>query len=373
MGWEIDFLHLGESKKSADAITLRFGDLMGSDRGKQTVVVIDGGFKTNGEAIVKHVKKYYMTSRVDLVVSTHPDTDHASGLCVVLEELTVKELWMHQPWKHTQDIANLFKDGRVTDRSIRESLRESLDDAMALEELATRKGIPIVEPFCGVKDRTNNLYVVGPTVEFYESLLPELPCLPEPVAVSAYRSIFEQILAETKETLKTVAESWGIETLDDTGETTAQNNSSVILIAAFEEDGKKQHIMLTADAGMPALADVADRLDVNGYSFTECLYLVQVPHHGSRRNVGPTILNRILGPKLPTNQQSAELRRAIVSICKGEEPKHPSKKVLNAFRRRGVPVYSNMDRSVWWRSGAPPRADYTDGLMAFPLYSQVEE
>ena len=110
MGYEIDFLPVGNGEKSGDAIALRFGNLRGS-REEQTVVVVDGGFKDSGEKLINHIKTYYDTDRVDIVVSTHPDDDHTNGLIVVLEELDVGCLWMHLPWNHTDDINRMFKDG----------------------------------------------------------------------------------------------------------------------------------------------------------------------------------------------------------------------------------------------------------------------
>jgi glyoxylase-like metal-dependent hydrolase (beta-lactamase superfamily II) len=150
MGYEIDFLPVGEGEKSGDAIALRFGNLTGS-RGEQSVVVIDGGFKDSGQQLVEHVRKYYGTDQVDLALLTHPDADHASGLLVVLEELSVKQLAMHRPWEHASDIKGLFKDGRITASGLEEKLERALQQASDLEGLAKRKGIPIVEPFKGSK------------------------------------------------------------------------------------------------------------------------------------------------------------------------------------------------------------------------------
>src|SRR5438105_4350699 len=104
MGYEVDFLPVGDGERSGDAIALRFGNLSGS-RLEQTVMVIDGGYVESGEALVEHIKEYYKTDDVDIVVSTHPDADHAAGLAVVLEQLRVRVLWMHRPWNHTEDIA----------------------------------------------------------------------------------------------------------------------------------------------------------------------------------------------------------------------------------------------------------------------------
>src|SRR5260221_14328780 len=110
MGFEVDFQAVGDKGKSGDAIALRLWD--GADRSRQAVIVIDGGFADSGKTLVEHIRNYYGTSTVDLVVSTHPDGDHSAGLKTVLEELEVKQLWMHQPWKHVNGISDYFKDGR---------------------------------------------------------------------------------------------------------------------------------------------------------------------------------------------------------------------------------------------------------------------
>ena len=156
MGYEVDYLPVGDGERSGDAIALRFGNLSGQ-REEQFVIVIDGGFLKSGEELVDHIKKYYNTDEVDLVVSTHPDSDHALGLRTVLEKLDVRELAMHLPWKHADDIKNLFKDNRITASGPKERIEESLRHARDLETLAIKKGIPIVEPFQGTR--------VGPSTE----------------------------------------------------------------------------------------------------------------------------------------------------------------------------------------------------------------
>src|SRR5688572_1286072 len=106
MAYQVDFLAVGDGAKSGDAIAMRFGDF--ANPLQTYVVVIDGGFQSSGEALVEHIRREYQTTYVDLVVSTHPDNDHSSGLAPVLEKLQVGKLWMHKPWEHTYDIARLF-------------------------------------------------------------------------------------------------------------------------------------------------------------------------------------------------------------------------------------------------------------------------
>jgi beta-lactamase superfamily II metal-dependent hydrolase len=360
MGYEIDFLPVGEGEQSGDAIVLRFGDLYG-ERSQQTVIVVDGGFKESGEELVKHVKKYYGTSRVDLVVSTHPDADHAGGLEVVLEELEVGRLWMHQPWNHTDDIARMFKDGRVTDDSVRKALRRSLDTARGLERLAEKKGIPLAEPFAGLTDDAGCLRVLGPTEDFYESLLPDFRGTPEP---KEGVGVIKKVAAEVREIICKIAERWDFETLDDEGETSAENNSSTVLLLTV--DGRTS--LLTGDAGIPALINVADLLEAEA-SRISTLKFIQVPHHGSQRNVGPSVLDRLVGPK---QSEDKKIMTSFVSASKGGAPKHPSKKVTNAFRRRGAPVCTSPRETMRHSENAPDREGWKT-LTPLPFYNEVED
>lgn len=359
MGYEIDFIHVGQGEDSGDAIALRFGNLFG-DRSEQTIVVIDGGFKESAEDLVTHIKEYYQTNRVDLVVSTHPDADHAAGLEIVIDKLEVDCLWLHQPWNHTDDIARLFKDGRVTDRSIREALRRSLDTARNLERLAQAKRIPIIEPFTGVQDASGCLTVLGPTISFYESLLPDFRGTPEPKEAIG---LLTRTLAEAKEFIHRIAETWDYETLDDSGETTAENNTSTILLLTTDNTS----MLFTADAAIPALTQVIDLLESIGFDFST-LSFIQTPHHGSRRSVGPSILDRLLGKK---RKEDVKLKTAFVSASKGGEPKHPSKKVTNAFRRRGVWVHSTQGSTKRQHYNAPDRG--WKESTPLPFYDEVEE
>ena len=357
MGYELDFLPVGKDK-CGDAIAFRFGNLQGF-RNEQTVVIIDGGFQGTGSELVNHVRTHFGTNKVDLVISTHPDQDHIGGLETVLTECEVGRLWMHQPWKHTNDIAKMFVDGRVTDQSVREALRKSLDEARTLERLAQAKNIPIEEPFTGLQDASKSLFVLGPSKAFYESLLPGFRGAPEPVF-----GFLKQFVTGVEEAVKKIAERWDIETLDDSGETTPENNSSVILLLILEGN----YLLLTADAGAPALTQAINVLDFSKFDYSK-LTFVQVPHHGSARNVGPTILNRLIGPML---QQEFASRTAFVSVTSDDHPKHPSKKVLNAFRRRGAPVHCTAGMAKCHFRNAPPRSGWISSV-PMPFYPEVDD
>ena len=359
IGYEVDFLPVGEGEKSGDAIGFRFGNLL-VDLAQQTVFVIDGGFKSSGQALVNHIRQYYKTNHVEVVVATHPDNDHASGLEIVLNEMDVDYLMMHKSWEHTKDISHLFEDGRVTDESVKRALRESLEETRTLELLAKEKKIEIVEPFYGITGYNNVLRVLGPTVAYYESLLPGYRGTPEPKqGVGAFTQFFK----EAKEIVKKIAENWGFETLDDTGETSGENNSSAILLFTIAGES----LLFTGDAGIPALLQAITWLQQEQFDFSK-LSFIQVPHHGSQRNIGPSLLDILIGPKLA---QEKKVKTAFLSVSPDGSPKHPAKKVTNAFLRRGAPVHATSGQAKCHFERAPDRGWIKS--TALPFYQEVEE
>lgn len=351
MGYEIDYIPVGEGEKSGDAIAIRFGNLNGL-RSEQTVIVIDGGFKESGEALVEHIIKYYGTDKVDLVISTHPDADHTSGLSVVLEKLTVGCLLMHKPWDHAQEIKDLFKSGRITASGLEETLEKSLQHASDLEALANEKGIPIIEPFQGMTGYDGALHVLGPSKEYYESLLPLFRETPEPVKALG---ILGPIMKAAEEAAKKIRDFLHLDLLNNDEEmTSAENNTSAIVL--FTIDGHK--LLFTGDAGKTALHLAADYADQQGIMLTD-LQILDVPHHGSKRNLSSKVLKRI------------KAGTASISASK-DSPKHPAKKVTNALNKHGMTVYVTKGNTLCHPYNAPLRAGWGPALQE-PFYDYVEE
>ena len=347
MGYEIDVIGVGKESKSGDAIAVRWGNLDGS-RNEQKVVLIDGGFQETGQDVVDHIKDHYGTTLVDAVVSTHPDQDHVNGLHVVLDELTVEELWIHKPWEHNQGLAEKFLDGRVTDESIGRRLKESLDSASDLVAKAESKNIHLVEPFSGISLYNQEEFrVLGPTHQFYESLIPEFDGMPQAKATIA--TLLAEISGSVARAMKRFTSKWGVDALDDEDTTSAKNNSSAITLLTV--DGR--YLLFTGDAGITALSHAADQLDTirNGVA----LRFIQIPHHGSRRNVGPAILNRLIGE--PVKEGEKRNMSAVASTAKKGEPKHPRKAVMNAFTHRGVSAKATRGDTIRHHHDAPKRED----------------
>ena len=362
MGYEVDIIGVGQESKSGDAIAVRWGNLFGP-RHEQKVVIIDGGFRDSGQNVVDHVKKYYQTDSIDAVISTHPDQDHISGLDVVLDELSVHELWIHKPWEHNQGLARKFADGRVTDSSLGERLRKSLDSASDLVAKAGKKDIHIVGPYAGITlYNQGELCILGPTRDYYESLIPEFDGMP------AAKDTIKGFLAEFRETVAKVIRKftsiWGVDALDDEDTTSVKNNSSVITQLVVED----HRLIFTGDAGITALSHAADNPAF--YSQRAKLRFIQIPHHGSRRNVGPTVLNSLIGEPLPQGE-SCDIT-AIASTAKNGEPKHPRKAVMNAFTHRGVKALATRGNTICHFHEAPDRENW-NALQPEPYHWEYED
>lgn len=359
MGYEIDFLPVGDESKGGDAIALRYGNLYGT-RSEQTVVVIDGGYTDDGEALVQHIREHYGTDFVDIVISTHSDQDHITGLEVVLEKMRVGQLLMHLPWDHSGTIGEARKYA-FKSTALSEKVEKSFQAASDLQAIAIRKGVPILEPFAGMQTRDGVLRILGPSEDYYEGLLPNVE---ETRAQSSVISLSEQLRKLLKAAAQLVPETLWTETLRDDGETSPTNNSSVITLLTV--DGRK--LLLTGDAGIPALEQALDLLEAEAFQ-PGSLKFVQIPHHGSRRNVGPSVLDRLLGPK----GQSTAHSTAFASVPpKNPEHKHPAKKVTNAFRRRGYRVHVTQGSAKWHHYNAPSRSGWSTSV-PLEFHDWVEE
>lgn len=366
MEYEIDFLPVGDGSSSGDAICLRYSD---DDGATWHVGVIDGGTQSSGEAICQHIKKHYNTEIVDFVISTHPDQDHASGLSNVLEELKVKKLLMHCPWDYIDDFFDSVSDGRVTKESLRNRLIEGHPYAYKIYEKAIEKKIQIYHPFSGNNNHNiPNLNIVGPSGEFYLNQVINFRSITDITESGLEEKTFFRSLAEAaKKAINWISESWDDEKLvDPTDDATSSENSSSV-ISFFNFNGKK--VLFTADAGTLALSEAADKIealnhDLPGFSF------IQVPHHGSKRNIGPTILNRLIGE--PKHSDSPTTFTAFISAAKEGEPKHPNKRVVNAFKRRGGKVIATQGTSKYhFTAGTPNRGWST--AEPLPFYENVED
>ena len=332
--FEIDFLPVGDSERSGDAIAARFTR---PDTGGMAHFVIDAGFQGDGAALVEHVKQYYGVGTVDLAILTHPDGDHIGGMGEVVRGLQVTELWLH----------------RIGARG-----GASLPAAAAVEDLirvAHGRGTTVAEPWAGDQRFGGALTILGPDKSYYEALVAEQVAEGRPVHKT---SLAEATLEAARGMFNRLTDALGIEIPFDEKPVTPRNNSSIITLLRLQDST----LLLTGDAGVPALDRASTFGEAQGVTTTP--RFVQIPHHGSRRNCSSAWLDRLLG-----EPGQDECRTAFVSVVP-DSPDHPSGKVVNAYKRRGCVVVATADQAKCYPRDAPARPGWGP---ATPLGAMIEE
>lgn len=301
--------------------------------------MIDGGFAGAAGDFIEFLDDYYNTDSIDLMISTHPDGDHTAGLIRLVDELKVGEVWMHRPWQYESEVYSYVFKG-TSNRRFSESMKKALSSAWDLEKLVKRKGIPITEPFEGLRWADASVRVLGPREAYYRELTKDFGMS----AVESLAAVLKGALTQVRER---VVDIWDKEALiqPDSDAVSNRNNSSAIIHASLDE----VDFLFTGDAGVPALEpalDVRDALGLGEAGYT------QLPHHGSKRNVGPGVMDRLLGPKAREGTDTG--RVAFVSAAKKGAPTHPSQRVVNAACRRGAKVFVTAGQSMVFKSSDRP-------------------
>lgn len=367
MAYEIDFIGVDEEiKDDADAIAIRWKD----ENDIYKIGIYDGGFQAHGKKLSEHLNKYYYDDekdkKIDFVICSHSDLDHVSGLKYILENYDIKALYMNRPWEYVDEIINNenidVTDGRITPKSLRERLRDKYKYICELENIALGKNIPIHEIFQG--DVIEQKFIIlSPSKEFYIQLMVESEKTPIEVS-DTEKNISESFVKKTLKYIKSLLESWKKEELKEDVITTAENEMSVVLLGKMLEE----NFLLTGDAGVRALykaIEYANGLDI---SIRDTVKFIQIPHHGGRRNVSPSILNSLIGEIVDEDFEPKKV--AFVSAAKGSD--HPLQMVVNAFIRRGVKVYKTNGSIIHHNKNMPDREGWSS-LKKLEFDKNVEE
>lgn len=341
MNYEMDFIGINKEARDADAICFRFYDVAA---GRYIICVYDGGTSDYGEALGEHLSKYYFEEHagqtIDFVICSHSDLDHASGLSIILENFKVNNLVMNRPWLYIDELFDKVDDGRITKESLEKRLREKYPYIDNLEKVASDNNVQIYEAFTGTTIN-NRLTVLSPTKDFYIELLVESDKTP-----LSENSTKKGFLNRVVDTIASAIETWTGELLREDVKTTAENEMCIVIHGEMDDES----FLLTGDAGIRALNAAVDYSETNGIALRK-VRLHQIPHHGSRHNVSPTILNDLIGPVV--SEGSLAVKTAIVSVSKGSN--HPRKMVTNAYIRRGVNVYEARENTILHSHGTPER------------------
>lgn len=359
MKYEIDFIGVDKEGKDADAICFRY---FNENDNKYHIGIYDGGTNDYGMEMKEHIKKYYKQNDeaiiIDFIVCSHSHEDHASGLTEILNEFDVKKVYMNRPWLYLEELYEIVKDGRITMNSLEERLKENYKYINDIETICGEKNIIIEETFEG-KVIENKFKVLSPTKQFYMDLLVESNKTPEMEKQSRMQRIYHNV----QRAVNMLFETWNIENLRENVTTDPENEMSIILYGNMEEE----KFLFVGDAGIRALNKAIDFMEKE-YIDSKKIDVYQIPHHGGRRNVSTSLLNRLLGNKVTQGYEDG--RVAFVMASKNSD--HPKKMVTNAYKRRGVRVFETKGKTVRHCYNTPNREGWVS-TTPVTFYHQVEE
>lgn len=359
MAYEIDFVGSSSAKKDYDAIAFRYWSCIEK---RWIVCVFDGGTADAGDDLCRHLSLYYLngeTIPIDYVFCSHPHEDHASGLRSVFQNFTVRYLVMNRPLDYCLELFPRVSDGRITSHSLAQRLVKGFSFVQELKQLATQKHCKIIPALAGTR-LTPEMQIMSPSRAFYVQCLCESDKTPT----------MESIQATTTKTAfgasdDWVKATWGKDDIREDVFTSADNESSIVLHVAPQGD---RPFLLVGDVGCKGLKEAMDYADGQHIPLNACSFL-QIPHQGGRHNVSPSVLDRLVGPKLPQGAETTKV--AFVSACKGSD--HPRRSVVNAFLSRGCKVFVSKENSLWHHVGTsvPKRVRY-GGAHSESFYTEVE-
>lgn len=275
------------------------------------------------------------------------------------------------PWLLAEEARHLFGDKRWTADGLRNKIKAEYDIVADIFDTARTAQCSLYYPFAG--EDVGPFRILSPSRETYRYLLPQFDKTPDADQAASEaagmwigkQNVFSRMFEAAKAAIQSwTTETWDYERLRDGGITSASNESSVVLYGTFERGS----VLLTGDAGIRGLHWAANAAEGYGLPLRN-FRLVQVPHHGSRRNVGPTILTRLLGNK--QHQHEPTRFSAVVSAPK-DDAQHPRRIVSNAFLRRGALVSPTQGESVIYRDGYSLRPG-EGPAPTLPFYTRVEE
>ncbi|MDE6068250.1 MAG: MBL fold metallo-hydrolase [Treponemataceae bacterium] len=362
--YRIDFIGEKESEKDFSSILVYFE----TDKNKKVLGVYDGGFESTGRVLLEHLEKHYFNyfkdgkRKLDFIVCSHPHDDHVSGLKYLIENCEVQNLYMNRPWKYADELFKYRTDGRITQESLERQLKEIFSSVDDLEAIAAEKSVNIVDAFAGAKIE-DEIYVLSPSIDFYKKLIIE--CCEKLETKINIKESSEGLFSRVKKYILNIIEEWNKETLKEDVSTSPENEMSIVLYC----NAGNESFLLTGDSGLRGLGNAIEKAGKKGISIKDSVSFYQIPHHGSRHNVSPSLLNELLGEIKDDSHISTKI--AVASVCKDSD--HPLKVVTNAFIRRSVKIYSTKDGNIISYSYKLPSYDGWTFLKEGEFSNKVEK
>ena len=268
--------------------------------------VVDGGCAEQAANVISFLQTHHASNR-KVFVSTHSDNDHIATMADAIRAVGATDLILNDPRDFDPQGTVLTRARTELDADKRDLLTSAFERIDEVRNAATAVGARHQAIFASANPILTwgswNVYIVGPTSAHFNEVWYTVGGLsglyvdddPNAVAnlVSAGRSI-----------------------IDDGVDTSGMNNQSIMLLI----EGPGQKVLLTGDAGMRAIREASAINDLRSLS------LLDVPHHGSRRNVDSEIIDF--------------LKPAVSFISSPGNDKHPRRAVVRKLQKAGSRVYS---------------------------------
>ena len=340
--YEIDMLDV----KNADAFLIHFF----TDSNTEYVILVDGGNYGDGETIAQFIRDNYTQHYIDFAICTHCDKDHFGGIMYLLEQMRdnvdkhvcIKKIWLHDPAKHVEK--GLIK--WITNKERRDVKARSVYDLNdgnlwdILDELIKSGKIKWSEPFSNPQEANQEsdwkgvISVVGPTIEYYTSLVPDFrndllrkkdgEAMVEPDKID---------IDEAEETLN--------KRIDEAYDDPSPHNRSSVIFLFTPKEGKKY--LFTGDACRSSFDYFRSEPLFESLSNLDWF---KIPHHGSIHNLDSTMITHF-SPD-------------IAYVSTKEYNNYLSRSIVNAFKKVKTKTYStSQNGSMWHHRGTDDREGYS--------------
>ena len=305
--YEVRFFAVGQNSKGGDAIFIRLYD----EKGTPIVIVIDGGYAEDGEKMLRYMVDECKLKTIDLIINTHPDKDHISGLIKIVEsnEVVIKKIIMNVPWKDGKLYPEMFYDGRMTDNSLKKELYNAFGFCKKLEDIALKKNINLVHPALNTTPYFDCLKIIAPSDKYYRNKLLESDKTPI-VESELNQKCYSKVLSFERYS-PNMQIIW-----NDNIDTSSLNDTSIVCVLTLPN----ATFLFTGDVGKSGLNEALDYYESIGGAIDGITHM-QVPHHGSKKNLNPTLIRRI-----NANQYIISCPR------EGWTEGHPSKRLINKIK-----------------------------------------
>jgi hypothetical protein len=287
--------------RQGDCLWIEYGDRKHLRR-----LLIDGGTPETLDVLKSRILALPDSERCfELLVVTHVDCDHIGGVLKLLEAeipgLKFKDIWFNG-WRHLPGSAFeefgpvqgeilsswLDKPGRPWNQCFdQKSIAVPDTGPLPMRELDGALKLTLLSP------TIDNLKALRPVWEEecrQAGLNPSEPPLPLPLSPPGLEAFGGDIESLAAVRFKP--------------DTSPANGSSIALLAEFEE----RRILLAGDAYASTLLNSVSRLTEGGTSARLKIDAFKLPHHGSKANLSPDLLEKIECSRFLFSTNGAQFR-----------------------------------------------------------------